>query len=360
VEPPPRITARSRAAWVAFAEAQGEKAYRGRQVFQWVVGRGVRDPALMTDLPRGFRESVAAAHDSTAPLARWSSDSASGTEKLLMPLSGGDAVEAVLILEPTRTTACLSSQAGCPVACRFCASGLLGLRRNLDAGEILDQFMELRQRAAGMGRRVSHIVMMGMGEPLLNYPAVVQALGAIHDPEGGGIGARHLTISTVGLEKGVERLLQDRLPYTLAFSLHAPTDELRRSLIPFEGALDIAGLVGAARRYLEVKGREVTFEYVLLHEVNDRPEHARALVARLRGVRATVNLIPYNENPGLPFGRPPPADIDAFAASLRAGGLKVTVRKRKGHRILAACGQLRLQSLPDGEAAVQPPLAGLP
>ena len=319
--------------------------FRAQQLYHWVHGKGVSTPDGWTNIPQALKDQVAELFDVRPPSGTWNEDPASATDKLYLDLGDEDGVEAVLIREGDRTTLCLSSQVGCPVACTFCASGTLGLRRNLSKGEILDQYHLARTRAEKEGRRIGNIVMMGMGEPLLNYEAVTGALHVLNDPGGGGIGARHLTVSTVGLSKGVERLRRDGLQYTLAFSLHAPNDELRRELIPFPGAMSIAELIEAARGYLKDKGREVTFEYVLLDEVNESPDHAKELADRLRGVRGTVNLIPYNENPGLGFQRPSPSTVDRFAELLRQRGLKVSVRKRKGNSILAACGQLRLQNL---------------
>lgn len=341
----PRITDFSRAQWIEWARSKSLQGFRGEQIFRWVIGRGVLVPDAMSDLSLPVRTLLAAEFEIGPPEFSWSRDEASTTEKIFVRKEGGDGVEAVLIMEGDRTTACLSSQLGCPVACKFCASGLLGLKRNLSQGEILDQFLILRQRAVELGRRIGNIVMMGMGEPLLNYNAVVGALEALNDAKGGGIGARHLTISTIGMEKGVNRLAEEGRQYTLAFSLHAPDDAIRSALIPFAGAMEIDSMIVAARRYLEGTGREVTFEYVLLAGVNDAPSHARRLAERLRGVRGTVNIIPYNENPGLPYARPSPETTDHFVEILRDMGLKVSVRKRKGHRILAACGQLRLREL---------------
>jgi 23S rRNA (adenine2503-C2)-methyltransferase len=357
---PRRITDLSRLEWIQFAEALGHRGYRGEQIFEWVHGKGQNDPSEFSNIPADLRSAVSSDLRWGDPVVQWNEDRKSTTDKLLLSLEGGDGVEAVLINEESRTTVCLSSQVGCPVACRFCASGLLGLKRNLTTGEILDQYHSIRRRSQAQGRRISNIVMMGMGEPLLNYDAVLKALDILHDPKGPGIGARHLTISTVGLRKGVERLLQDSRPYSLAFSLHAPNDQLREHLVPFEGAMSVRELVEAAEAYLSVKGREVTFEYVLLDGVNTSPAQAAELAQLLRGVQATVNLIPYNENPGLPFRRPEMRVVDEFVNRLRAARIKVSVRKRKGNSILAACGQLRLRELRGGpaEAPATSPAAG--
>lgn len=344
----PRITELDRQGFRDLAERGGFRPFRGDQIFRWVMERGIRDPKEMSNAPGALRSHLLEHLDCSEPDVSWSRDEPSTTEKLYMKLPDGDGVEAVLIMEGRRTTVCLSTQVGCPVGCRFCASGLLGLRRNLSRGEIMDQFLAVRARARELGRRLGNVVMMGMGEPLLNYRATLGALDVMNHPQGGGIGARHLTVSTIGLEKGVARLKAEGRQYTLAFSLHAPDDETRARLIPFEGAMGVEALVASARSYLEDTGREVTFEYVLLEGVNSSAEHARRLAKLLKGVRGTVNLIPYNENPGLPYLRPAPARVDAFAATLRAARLKVTVRKTKGKDILAACGQLRLQELHQG------------
>ncbi len=339
----PRITDLSRDDLRALAEESGNRAYRGDQVYDWVMKKGVFDPDEMSNLPRSFGDLIRSRADCRAPDVEWKLDSASTTDKLFMRLGDGDGVEAVLICEGRRTTVCLSSQVGCPVGCTFCASGLQGLRRNLSTGEILDQFIELRRRAQSLQRRISNVVMMGMGEPLLNYDAVVRAMEVLNDPKAAGIGARHLTVSTVGLAKGVKRLASEGKQYTLAFSLHAPDDETRSELIPFPGALSISELMDAAHAYLADTGREVTFEYVMLDGVNASAKHAKQLADLLKGVRCTVNLIPYNEVESLSFRQPSPSAIDRFEAILRSRRVKVAVRKRKGHRIFAACGQLRLR-----------------
>ncbi|MEE2711414.1 MAG: 23S rRNA (adenine(2503)-C(2))-methyltransferase RlmN [Planctomycetota bacterium] len=339
----PRITDLTHAQFRDLAEAHGVRPFRGDQAYEWVMKKGVRQPDDMSNLPKPFRDVLWEKLDCKDPVTKWSNDPQTTTDKLYMGLPDGDGVEAVLICDGRRTTVCLSSQVGCPVGCTFCASGLLGLRRNLSAGEILDQFIEARKRARSLDRRISNVVMMGMGEPLLNYDAVVHALEVLNDPEAGGIGARHITVSTVGLGKGVKRLAQEGKQYTLAFSLHAPDDETRSELIPFPGVLSIAELMDSAHEYLRDTGREVTFEYVLIEAVNASAKHAKHLADLLKGVRCTVNLIPYNENPGLPFRRPTPGSIDRFEAILRSRRIKVAVRKRKGHEILAACGQLRLR-----------------
>jgi 23S rRNA (adenine2503-C2)-methyltransferase len=340
----PRITELTRESAAELAATSGVPAYRAKQLLAWVFGRGVLDPSRWTDLPSNFKDAVGAAYATGDPtVTAVESDPGSTTEKFLLDVGGAETVEAVLIMEGDRSTVCLSTQVGCPVKCGFCASGLFGLKRNLTRGEILDQYLAIRNRAAALGRPVTNVVVMGMGEPMLNLGNLLPALATMNDPDGCGLGARHITVSTVGVAKGVERFTEEPRQYTLAFSLHAPDDALRGEIVPFPAAMSCAEIVDAAHRYLRAKGREVTFEYVLLDEVNCRPSHARALAELLRGVRGTVNVIPFNEVPEQPFRRPSDRVIDAFSDDLRARGLKVTVRKRKGHDIAAACGQLRLR-----------------
>jgi len=346
---PPRITDLRRSDLRDLVAEAGEPAFRADQIWQWITTHGVTVPGDMTNIPLPLRSALEQ-RTHCAPLREdWRRDSVQTTEKMLLELGDGEAVEAVLILEGERTTACLSTQVGCPVGCGFCASAQLGLRRNLSRGEILDQFLAVRRRARDLDRRLSNVVMMGMGEPMLNMKATLEALQVINDPDAGAIGARHLTISTVGLKKGLDQLRREGRQYTLAISLHAPNDEIRRRLIPFPGALPVNDLVREARDYFDATGREVTFEYVTLSTVNDSPACARELGMLLRGTRCTLNIIPYNENPGLNYRRPAMATVDTFAAIVRQAGVKVSVRKQKGDSILAACGQLRLreQKSPD-------------
>ncbi len=343
----PRITELTHDSARELVLAAGLPEYRAKQLFNWVFAKGVLDVGRMRNLPSAFRTHLETVFDVGPPKVRAiESDRQSTTEKFLFDVGAGESVEAVLIMEGDRSTICLSTQVGCPVKCGFCASGLFGLKRNLTRGEILDQYLAIRTRAAELGRPITNAVVMGMGEPMLNIPNLLPALETMNDPEGCGLGARHITVSTVGVKKGVERFTEEPRQYTLAFSLHAPNDALRAEIVPFPAAMTCAEIVDAARNYLEAKGREVTFEYVLLDEVNSRPSHARELAELLQDVRGTVNLIPFNAVDEQPFRRPPDHVIDLFAEDLRYRGLKVTVRKRKGHDIAAACGQLRLRNMP--------------
>ncbi len=248
--------------------------------------------------------------------------------------------ECVMIPADPRRTACISSQVGCPVGCRFCASGLGGLDGNLSAGRIVEQVWRL-SRLTGVGR-ITNVVFMGMGEPLANFDNVKRAIETIAAPWGMNISARKITVSTVGLPKYIERLARDLdLPVTLALSLHAPTDDIRRSLIPWSEFTTIADLLAACRLWFEKTGREITLEYTLMRGVNDRPEHARELARLARSMRSNVNLIRYNEVAGLPFERPRDDDVREFQTILRDAGVSAHIRASRGRDIAAACGQLR-------------------
>lgn len=369
-------------------------AFRAGQILEWVYQRGEIDPARMTNLSAKDRAALGAemtflsgrtvaeqaATDGTrklliewddeaggtglqhtAPPPSTSSDSSSPASlplQLLSPAPAGDPdrqTECVMIpaaSEQTgkaeRRTACISSQVGCPVGCRFCASGLGGLGGNLSAGRIIEQVYRL-QRLPGVGR-ITNIVFMGMGEPLSNFKAVMHAVRTLAAPWAFGIGARRITISTVGLPKAIERLAEElELPVTLALSLHAPNDELRRKLIPWAEYTTIAELLAACDKWFQKTGREITLEYTLLRGVNDRPEHAAELARVARTLRANVNLIRYNEVPGLgiegrDFKRPRTEDVLAFQALLRARHVNTHIRRSRGRDIAAACGQLRHES----------------
>ncbi len=344
-----RLTELSQSDARAVAARLGQPAYRGDQLWSWVMQKGILDTERMSNLPKAFRDALGAEFDvRQSRVVRRIADDGTTTEKILLEVGPNQVVEAVLIMEDDRSTICLSTQVGCPVACTFCASGLFGLERNLTKGEILEQYLVLAARAAELGRRITNVVVMGMGEPMMNVRSLLDALAALNDPAGPGLGARHITVSTIGIRKGLDEFMKEKRQYTLAFSLHAPNDNLRAKIVPFPAAMKISELILAARRYLEEKGREVTFEYVLLDGINSARQQADELASVLKDVRGTLNLIPYNEVPEQPFRRPPDAAIDAFAETLRRRGIKVTVRKRKGHDIAAACGQLRLHQLDSG------------
>jgi 23S rRNA (adenine2503-C2)-methyltransferase len=346
-------------ALAAWCQSRALPKFRATQMLDWIYRKGVIDPAKMTNLSPADRATLAAemtflsgstiahqlASDGTQKLlVEWSSTSeptslpvlnSALTERSALPQT-----ECVMIPTESRKTACISSQVGCPVGCAFCASGLGGLEGNLSAGRIVEQVWRLQQ-LENVGR-ITNVVFMGMGEPLSNFSAVVKAVGTLAAPWGMGISARKITISTVGLPKAIERLASElELPVTLALSLHAPTDELRRTLIPWAQYSTIAELLGACHKWFQKTGREITLEYTLLRDVNDRPEHAAELARIARTLRANINLIRYNEVAGMPFKRPLTDDVLAFQAILREAGHNAHIRKSRGRDIAAACGQLR-------------------
>jgi 23S rRNA (adenine2503-C2)-methyltransferase len=315
------------------AEA-GHKAFRAKQLADWIYGKGVTDPALMSNLPGAVTDEFAFLTSSIAAQA----DSRDGTTKLLLDLSDHCQVETVFIPSDKRATACLSTQAGCAVGCKFCASGMDGLQRNISAGEILQQIVHLRQAT---GTAPTNVVFMGMGEPLANYEATIAAVRAIIDPERFGISARRVTVSTIGIPSAIRRLAGEDLAITLAISLHAPTDELRREIIPSAAKHTIDEILSAAAEFYDARKREVTLEYVLLEGVNDADYHARNL-SRLAGrFRSNVNLIRYNPVASLPFAPSSRSATEAFITELRANGTNATLRTARGKDIAAACGQLK-------------------
>ena len=340
----------------AFCATLGQKPFRATQLFRWVHRQGVADFAAMSDLAKSLRDSLPGrAH--VTPLPVLSEQLATdGCVKWLFDVGAGDAVESVFIPETDRGTLCISSQAGCAVGCRFCATGHQGFSRNLSSAEIVAQLWlaehQLRQRRGGAGgeRVISNVVMMGMGEPLQNYAALLPALRIMLDDHGYGLSRRRLTVSTSGVVPMIERLRED-CPVALAVSLHAPDDVLRSELVPLNRKYGIDELFAACRRYLERAPRDfITLEYCLLDGVNDAPEQAQKLVELIgpqgarasagRGLSAKVNLIPFNPFAQSGMKRSPPGRVQAFAAVLQDAGLVATVRKTRGDDIAAACGQL--------------------
>jgi 23S rRNA (adenine2503-C2)-methyltransferase len=319
----------------------GASRYRGRQVATWLYRKGVVDIEKMSDLPRDFRAALAARAVAALPEVERATPSQDGSRKLVFRLDDGARVSAVLMPDDGRTTLCLSTQVGCGYACAFCLTGTMGLTRNLTAGEIVGQLLAAAPLGAE-GERVTHIVFMGMGEPLANYAALVQSLRVMTDVRLGlGYSPRRITVSTVGLVGGIEKLGREDLKVNLAISLHAASDEVRSRLMPVNRAFSLDALMKAVRAYPLAPRQHVFFEYVMLDGVNDAPEEAHRLVRLLRGLRAKVNLIPFNDWAGSAFGRPPLARILAFQSILLDAGITTTVRWSKGEDIGAACGQLK-------------------
>jgi 23S rRNA (adenine2503-C2)-methyltransferase len=331
------VTAEEARTWF---EAHGQPGMRARQVRRWILQGRAESFEQMTDLPRDLRRDLAAEFVPLGSVVAHRSRSDDGTEKLVLRLQDGQMIEFVLIPDRDRRTACISTQVGCGMGCVFCASGLAGVARNLTPGEILEQFVHLRNSLPA-GERLTHIVVMGMGEPLANLDALLAALDQATAKDGFGIGARHVTISTVGLPARIRRLAELGKQYHLAVSLHAPTDNLRTRIVPTNDKTGLDNILAAADYFFERTGRQVTFEYVLLGGINDGVEQADQLAGLLRGRRAHVNLIPFNDVEGLPYCRPTQEALTGFVDHLRQAGLSVKVRKRKGPAIDAACGQLR-------------------
>jgi 23S rRNA (adenine2503-C2)-methyltransferase len=327
--------------WLA---ERGLPAYRAGQIGRWLFEKRAGDFEDMSDLPKGLRGELAAHYTLWSTKIAAHKQAADGTEKLLLELCDGQRIECVLIREAERRTVCISTQVGCAMGCVFCASGLDGVARNLTTGEIIEQLLRLA-RLLPEDERLSNIVVMGMGEPLANLGKLLPALEIASSPDGLGIGARRITISTVGLPPAIDRLSAGNLHYHLAVSLHAPNDELRNRLVPVNKNIGIEAILAAADRYFESSGRRLTYEYVLLGGVNDLPQHAHQLVALLRGRPALLNVIPYNPVAGLPYLTPNEEDQGRFLAILARGKVNVQVRSRKGDKIDAACGQLRRSNL---------------
>jgi 23S rRNA (adenine2503-C2)-methyltransferase len=317
--------------------AVGEPAYRADQLSRHYFGRTSSDAATMTDLPAATRDHLVASllPQLLTPVRTVECDDGE-TRKTLWRLHDGALVESVFMRYPNRVTMCISSQAGCGMACPFCATGQAGLTRNLSAAEIVDQIVQ------GGGGDVDNVVFMGMGEPLANYPAVSRALRRITDPPpvGLGIGQRHVTVSTVGLVPAIDRLIAERLQVTLAISLHAPDDELRDTLVPINTRWKVNEVLDAAWRYTDTTGRRVSIEYALIRDVNDQPDQARLLGTLLSGKLAHVNLIPLNPTPGSVWTASRPEREQEFVNLLRAAGVATTVRDTRGREIDGACGQL--------------------
>ena len=322
-----------------FFEAQGEKPFRARQVLQWMHQRGEDDFGKMSDLARSLRDRLVAVASVQAPAIVGDTTAADGTRKWLLKVDGANAVEAVFIPETSRGTLCVSSQAGCVLDCAFCSTGKQGFNRNLTTAEIVGQLW-LANRLLEGKRPVTNVVMMGMGEPLLNLDNVIPALRVMLDDNAYGLSRRRVTVSTAGVVPGIDRL-REECPVALAVSLHAPNDALRDRLVPINRKYPLRELIAACNRYLDKAPRDfITFEYVMLEDVNDGEAHARELVAFSKKVSSKFNLIPFNPFPRSEFKRSSPERIRRFAEVLQRGGLTVTTRKTRGDDIAAACGQL--------------------
>jgi 23S rRNA (adenine2503-C2)-methyltransferase len=314
------------AAWLA---KRDQPAYRAAQIRRRLFENRAGELSEITDLPKTLREQLAADFRIWTTKITEHHRAVDGTEKLLLTLHDGQRIECVLLRDGTRRTICISSQVGCAMGCVFCASGLDGVVRNLTAGEIVEQMLRLA-RLLPREERLSHIVVMGMGEPLANLDHLLPALAEATDPTGLGISHRRITISTVGLPAAIDRLAELDARFQLAVSLHAPSDELRNRLVPVNKNIGLTEILRAADHYFEVSGRRLTFEYVLLGEMNDQPRHAFKLASLLEGRAALLNVIPYNPVAGLPYVAPTVAAQTRFLEILTQAGINVQVRQRKG------------------------------
>ncbi len=341
------ITSLTEEQLAGFAAQQGWPAFRARQIFAWLHARGATAFAEMTDLPK----TMIAQLEQTCVIERLTVEreqvSRDGTVKYLLGLSDGNCIETVLMRYEYGNTVCVSTQVGCRMGCRFCASTQGGRVRNLTAGEIADEVYTAARRT---GERVSHIVLMGIGEPLDNFDNVMDFLSIISSPKGVNIGMRNISLSTCGLVPMIEKLAQRHLGLTLSVSLHAPTNEMRSSMMPVNDAYPLEQLIPACRAYQRETGRRVSFEYSMVRGVNDSPQTAAKLAALIRGMGAHVNLIPINPVDGSPYSATDAANVRRFQQTLTDLGVNATVRRRLGTDISAACGQLRREAQKGGTA----------
>ncbi len=340
IQPP--LLGKSQADLVEWAKQQGQPAYRGKQLHEWIYAKGARSLAAISVFPKQWRADLERVEVGRSQL-HYRAVAPDGTIKYLLRLSDGHIIETVGIPTDKRLTVCVSSQVGCPMACTFCATGKGGFLRNLATHEILDQVLTVQ---SDFGQRVSNIVFMGMGEPLLNDQSVLAAVRSINQDI--GIGQRCITISTVGIPGRIRRWAEHQLQATLAVSLHASNQSMREQLVPSARQYPLPMLLEECREYVQITGRRVTFEYILLAELNDLPAHADELAHHLRGFQSHVNLIPYNPIQEMEYQRPTPKRVETFVQRLQAAGIAVSVRQPRGLEANAACGQLR--------AAIAPPV----
>ena len=337
-------------------EQNGEKPFRATQVFEWIYAKGAESFEAMTNLSKELRSKLAASLCFPAiRLIRTVTSEDGQTVKYLWELADKSRVESVLILSDDRRTVCISCQVGCPARCAFCASGKEGLMRCLSIGEIVEQVVHIDRDLKKKGERVSHLVYMGMGEPMENYDAVVGSIALFNHPNGLHISQRRITVSTVGVVEGIHKLADEDLQVNLVLSLHAPNQHIRKKIIPYARKYPLEEILLAMDEYARKTKRDITYEYTLLAGINDRMEHARELTTLLKGKQCTVNLIPYNPVDGLRLNRPEKEVIEDFRAVLVEAGINTTWRYTKGKDIAAACGQLALQ-----KADAPEPLALVP
>ncbi|MBR5743599.1 MAG: 23S rRNA (adenine(2503)-C(2))-methyltransferase RlmN [Clostridia bacterium] len=326
---------------VALTESLGEPRFRAEQLLSWTA-RGV-PIGEMSNIPKSFREKLSKVAFVTRPATLSHQRSKDGTEKFLFGFSDGQSAECVLMRYRNGNSACLSTQIGCRMGCAFCASTRNGLIRDLTAGEILAEVFAVMRES---GEKISRLVLMGTGEPLDNFANVMKFIDLVTSPDGLNLGARHISLSTSGIVPQIDRLALEKRQITLSVSLHAPNDEKRNRLMPVNRAYPIAELMASCRRYFEITGRRISFEYAMIEGINDGEEDAEELAALLKDMQAHVNLIPLNRVKESPFRPSPRKRVDAFVGILSENGVNVTVRRRLGSDIDAACGQLRANNMP--------------
>lgn len=322
----------------ALMKELGQPAFRAKQIFHWLHQKLVTEFSAMTDQPKALLAKLEEGYYIAAPAIARRQQSKDGTVKYLFALEDGNCIETVIMRYHYGVTACVSTQVGCRMGCRFCASTQAGRVRNLEAGEIAAQIYTAQK---DVGERISHIVLMGIGEPLDNFDNVMDFLSIISSPDGVNIGMRNISLSTCGVVPMIDKLAEKKLQLTLSISLHAPNDEMRSKMMPVNDAYPVAQLIAACRRYQQTTGRRVSFEYSMVRGVNDSPATARELAALIRGMGAHVNLIPINPVDGSPYSATDAENVKRFQSLLTDLGVNATVRRRLGSDISAACGQLR-------------------
>ncbi len=330
--------------WATWLKEQGEKEFHAKQILDWIFQKGVLSWQEMSNLSKELREKLSA-HIRLPVLERVRVTESSDREtfKFLWRLRDGQLVESVLICSGTRRTVCVSSQVGCPARCAFCASGQQGFFRNLRPSEIIEQVLQINQWLAPKGEKVSHVVYMGMGEPLKNYEPVIKSIYLLSHPDFLNISQRRLTVSTVGIVEGIRRLSLEGLKVNLVLSLHAPNQHIRKKIIPYARKYPLEDILAAMDEYAQKTKRDITYEYTLLAGINDHPDHALELAHLLKGKQCTVNLIPYNPVPGIKLKRPDKKSVKQFRSVLYGSHIVNTCRYTKGEDIAAACGQLAMQ-----------------
>ena len=322
----------------ALMKELGQPAFRAKQIFHWLHQKLVTEFSAMTDQPKALLAKLEEGYYIAAPAIVRRQQSKDGTVKYLFALADGNCIETVIMRYHYGVTACVSSQVGCRMGCRFCASTQAGRVRNLEAGEIAGQIYAAQK---DIGERISHIVLMGIGEPLDNFDNVMDFLSIISSPDGVNIGMRNISLSTCGIVPMIDKLAEKKLQLTLSISLHAPNDAMRSGMMPVNDAYPVAQLIAACRRYQQTTGRRVSFEYSMVRGVNDSPATAKELAALIRGMGAHVNLIPINPVDGSPYSATDTENVKRFQTLLTDLGVNATVRRRLGSDISAACGQLR-------------------